>query len=72
METEVLKSKIEAVLFITSKAMQVEEIAQILEIEEEQAQEALLDLMFDYSSRNGALEIDDEDGYISLHEFSYD
>ena len=43
METEVLKSKIEAVLFITSKAMQVEEIAQILEIEEEQAQEALLD-----------------------------
>ena len=64
METEVLKSKIEAVLFITSKAMQVEEIAQILEIEEEQAQEALLDLMFDYSSRNGALEIDDEDGYI--------
>ena len=64
MEQEVLKSKIEAVLFITSKAMQVEEIAQILGIEEETAQEALLDLMFDYSSRDGALEIDDEDGYI--------
>jgi segregation and condensation protein B len=64
MEPEVLKSKIEAVLFITSKAMQVEEIAQILGIEEEVAQEALLDLMFDYSSRDGALEIDDEDGYI--------
>ena len=64
MEQEVLKSKIEAVLFITSKAMQVEEIAQILGIEEETTQEALLDLMFDYSSRDGALEIDDEDGYI--------
>lgn len=64
MESEVLKSKIEAVLFITSRAMQVDEIAQILEVEEERAQEALLDLMFDYSSRDGALEIDDEDGYI--------
>lgn len=64
MESEVLKSKIEAVLFITSRAMQVDEIVQILEVEEERVQEALLDLMFDYSSRDGALEIDDEDGYI--------
>ena len=64
MENEVLKAKIEAVLFITSKAMQPDEIAQILEVDEEKVQEALLDLMFDYSSRNGALEIDDEDGYI--------
>ena len=64
MEAEVLKSKIEAVLFITSKAMQPIEIAQILNVEEEMVESALLDLMFDYSSRNGALEIDDEDGYI--------
>jgi segregation and condensation protein B len=64
MDNEVLKSKIEAVLFVTSKAMQPSEIAQILEIEEELVESALLDLMFDYSSRNGALEIDDEDGYI--------
>ena len=64
MENTVLKSKIEAILFITSKAMQPEEIAQLLGIEEEVAQEALLDLMFDYASREGALEIDDEDGYI--------
>ena len=64
MENAILKSKIEAILFITSKAMQPDEIAQLLNIEEEQAQEALLDLMFDYASRDGALEIDDEDGYI--------
>ena len=64
MEPEVLKSKIEAVLFITSKAMQPFEIAQIIDIPEEEVEQALLDLMFDYSSRNGALEIDDEDGYI--------
>ncbi len=63
-----LKSKVEAVLFITSRAMQPLEIAQILGIDEiegtEKVESALLDLMFDYSSRNGALEIDDEDGYI--------
>ncbi len=63
-----LKSKVEAVLFITSRAMQPSEIAQILgmnEVEDiEKVESALLDLMFDYSSRNGALEIDDEDGYI--------
>ncbi len=64
MDNEILKSKIEAVLFVTSKAMQPSEIAQILELEEEVVESALLDLMFDYSSRNGALEIDDEDGYI--------
>lgn len=64
MEMSVLKSKIEAILFITSKAMQPIEIAELLGIEEETAQEALLDLMFDYASREGALEIDDEDGYI--------
>ena len=64
MENAILKSKIEAILFITSKAMQPNEIAELLGIEEEQAQEALLDLMFDYASRDGALEIDDEDGYI--------
>ena len=64
MESAVLKSKIEAILFITSKAMQPIEIAELLGIEEEVAQEALLDLMFDYASREGALEIDDEDGYI--------
>lgn len=64
MEIEDIKSKVEAVLFITSRAMQPIEIAQILDIEEEIVENALLDLVFDYSSRNGALEIDDEDGYI--------
>ena len=64
METDNLKSKIEAVLYITSKAMQPIDIAEILGVTEEEVESALLDLMFDYSSRNGALEIDDEDGYI--------
>ncbi len=64
METEELKAKVEAVLFVTSRAMKPIEIAQILDSKEEEVEQALLDLMFDYSSRQGALEIDDEDGYI--------
>lgn len=61
---EQLKSRIEAVLFTTAKALSAKEIGEILSIEEEQAEEALLELIMDYSSRNGALEIDDENGYI--------
>ena len=63
-DLETLKSKVEAVLYITSKAMQPAEIAEILEVNQEDVEAALLELVFDYSSRNGALEIDDEDGYI--------
>lgn len=60
-----LKSRVEAVLFITARAVEVKEIAEILGEPEEQVEEALLELMFDYSSRDeGALEIDDENGYI--------
>ena len=59
-----LKSKIEAVIFVTSRAMSIKEISEILKQDELNAESALLELMFDYSSREGALEIDDEDGYI--------
>ncbi|MDD3012401.1 MAG: SMC-Scp complex subunit ScpB [Candidatus Gastranaerophilales bacterium] len=59
-----LKSKIETVLFVTAKAMTVEEIAEILKKDAFEVESALLDLIMDYSSRDGALEIDDENGYI--------
>ncbi len=62
---EQLKSRIEAVLFTTAQALSVHEIAEILEEEnDETVEEALLELIMDYSSRSGALEIDDENGYI--------
>lgn len=62
---EQLKSRIEAVLFTTAQALSVHEIAEILEEEnDEVVEEALLELIMDYSSRDGALEIDDENGYI--------
>lgn len=59
-----LKPRIETVLFITSKAMTVEEISEILKEDPVEVESALLDLLMDYSSRESALEIDDEDGYI--------
>lgn len=64
MDLHELKSKIEAVLFTTAKALKLKEIAEILGTELEETEEALLELIMDYSSRDGALEIDDEDGYI--------
>lgn len=59
-----LKGQIEATLFVTARAMTIPEISELLEVEQDIIEEALLELMFDYSSRDGALEIDDEDGYI--------
>ena len=61
---EQLKSRIEAVLFVTAKVLQINEIAEILEETPENVEEALLELIMDYASRDGALEIDDENGYI--------
>ena len=59
-----LKGRIETVLFVTAKAMQIEEIAEILNEQPEDVEMALLELIMDYSAREGALEIDDESGYI--------
>ena len=61
---EQLKSRIEAVLFVTARVLQIKEIAEILEEEPDKVEEALLELIMDYASRDGALEIDDENGYI--------
>lgn len=59
-----LKSQIEAVLFVIGKAAKVEEIAEILSEEPAEVETELLELIMDYSSRQSALEIDDENGYI--------
>lgn len=59
-----LKSRIEAVLFVTADAMDIKDIAQILDEDKEAVESAMLELIMDYSSRDGALEINDEDGYI--------
>ena len=56
-----LKSRVETVLFVTANAMTAQEIAEVLNEEVDNIEEALLDLIMDYSSRDGALEIDDEE-----------
>jgi segregation and condensation protein B len=59
-----LKARIEAALFVSGKALSINEISDIIKTPVEEIEEALLELIMDYSSREGALEIDDEDGYI--------
>ena len=59
-----LKAKIEATLFATGSALSINEISEIIGASCDDIEEALLELIMDYSSRDGALEIDDEDGYI--------
>lgn len=62
---EQLKTRIEAVLFTTAQALSIKEIAEILNEEDaDKVEEAMLELIMDYASRQGALEIDDENGYI--------
>lgn len=64
MDLKTLKARIEAVLFVTARAVTTDEISVILGAEKEEIEEAILELIMDYSAREGALEIDDEDGYI--------
>ena len=59
-----LRSRIEAVLFVIGKAATVEEITEILQEDPAEIEAELLELIMDYSSRDSALEIDDENGYI--------
>ncbi len=59
-----LKNRVETVLFVIGKAATVEEIAEILKEDPTEIEFKLLELIGEYSSREGALEIDDENGYI--------
>lgn len=62
---EQLKTRIEAVLFTTAQALSIKDIAEILNEEDvDKVEEAMLELIMDYAAREGALEIDDENGYI--------
>lgn len=59
-----LKGMIETVLFVTNKPLQIMEIGEIVGADDFEVEEALMELMNDYTFREGALEIDDADGYI--------
>lgn len=62
---QTLKGRIEAVLFMTGKALTLAEIAEQVEAPQEEVEIALVELMGDYNFREeSSLEIDDTDGYI--------
>src|SRR5262245_44474581 len=60
-----LKGKIEAMLFLTGRALTISEICEKVIAPLDDVEEALLELINDYACRgDSALEIDDSDGYI--------
>jgi segregation and condensation protein B len=59
-----LKSKIEAVLFLTDKPMKAQVLARTLNEDVQLVRQALLELINDYETRNGGLEVADDNGYI--------
>ncbi len=59
-----LKAKIESVLFLTEKPVRALAIARIVNEDVQVVRQAILELINDYESRDGALEIADDDGYI--------
>ncbi|MEM0951621.1 MAG: SMC-Scp complex subunit ScpB [Cyanobacteria bacterium P01_H01_bin.74] len=62
---EQLKPKVEAVLFLTAKALSLAEIAEHLKAPYADVELAMIELMGDFAMReSSALEIDDTDGYI--------
>ncbi|MBS2003679.1 MAG: SMC-Scp complex subunit ScpB [Cyanobacteria bacterium SZAS LIN-5] len=59
-----LKSKIEAILFLTDKPMRAQAIARIVNEDVQVVRQAILDLIHDYEERASGLEIADDNGYI--------
>lgn len=60
-----LKGFVEAALFVTHKPFSPQELADLLQVELYAVEEALMELIRDYSIReDSALEIDDSEGYI--------
>lgn len=63
-EIEVIKGKIEAVLYLTDKPLRAQAISQIINVYVDVTRQAILDLINDYDERKGGLEIADDNGYI--------
>ena len=60
-----LKGRIEAVLFLTGKALTLQDIRELIDAPHDDVETALVELMGDYNFREtSSLEIDDTDGYI--------
>src|SRR5580693_198082 len=60
-----LKSRVEAVLFLTDKPMVAAVVAKLVNEDVQLVRQAIMQLIYDYEQRDCALEIsDDDDGYM--------
>ncbi len=59
-----LKAKIEAVLFLTDRPIRAQAIARIVNDDVQIVRQTLLELIHDYETREGGLEIAQDNGYI--------
>jgi len=59
-----LKSKIEAILFLTDKPIRAQAIARIVNEDVQLVRQSILELIHDYEERDSGLEIADDNGYI--------
>jgi segregation and condensation protein B len=59
-----LKSSIEAILFLTDKPLRAQAIARIVNQDVQIVRQSILELINDYETRDGGLEITDDDGYM--------
>jgi len=59
-----LKTRLEAVLYLKARPLNVEQLSRYAECSKEDCRDALVELLDDYAIRDGALEIvDTDDGY---------
>jgi len=59
-----LKSKIEAILFLTDKPLKAQAIGRIVNEDVQIVRQCVLELIHDYEGRESGLEITDDDGYM--------
>ncbi len=59
-----LKSRIEAVLFLTDKPVRAQAVARIVNEDVQVVRQLILELIHDYESRDTGMEVADDDGYI--------
>ncbi len=64
MSNDLIKAQIEAALFLTEKPMRAQAVARLVNAEVNLVRQMIIELIHDYESRNGGLEVADDDGYI--------
>lgn len=64
MTNDLLKAQVEAALFLTEKPLKAAAVAGIVNAEVNVVRQTILELINDYETRNGGLEVADDDGYI--------